>query len=239
MVGTFEGHKGNILCLGFQQDDKWMYSGAEDHCIKLWDLRTLSCQRDYKCSGAVNSIALHPNQGELISGDESGSIKLWDLTADQCVFTVQPDGKTPIRSVSISKNGKRLAVGTNKGDVFLYEVRREKFLQLKLLKKLEAHPQQAYILKCVISPNMKQLATASSDHSVKLWDLTADSLSLQKTLKGHRKWVWDCCYSTDSAYLITASSDMTCKLWDVQRGEAIKEYKGHQKAVVCVALNDV
>ena len=37
---------------------------------------------------------------------------------------------------------------------------------------------------------------------------------------------------------VTGSSDHTAKLWDVHRGQIIRNYKGHMKAVTCVALND-
>ncbi len=60
-----------------------------------------------------------------------------------------------------------------------------------------------------------------------------------KTLKGHLKWVWDCQFSCDSAYLITCSTDMTIKLWDVEKGELVQTLKGHEKGVVCLALNDI
>lgn len=45
-----------------------MYSGSEDGTVRLWDLRAPGCQRDYKSKHPVNTVALHANQGELISG---------------------------------------------------------------------------------------------------------------------------------------------------------------------------
>jgi G protein beta subunit-like protein len=65
-----------------------------------------------------------------------------------------------------------------------------------------------------------------------------DDFSLDKTLAAHQRWVWDCVFSADSEYLVTGSSDQTARLWDISRGEVIKNYTGHHKAVVCVALND-
>jgi len=54
--------------VGFQKDSKWMYSGSEDGTVRIWDLRAPGCQREYQSRAAVNTVALHPNQGELISG---------------------------------------------------------------------------------------------------------------------------------------------------------------------------
>lgn len=36
--------------------------------MRVWDLRTPGCQREYGSRAAVNTVVLHPNQGELISG---------------------------------------------------------------------------------------------------------------------------------------------------------------------------
>lgn len=39
-----------------------------------------------------------------------------------------------------------------------------------------------YILKCLLSPDVRQLATASADKTVKLWNL--DGFTLERTLTG-------------------------------------------------------
>lgn len=53
-----------------------MYTGSEDGAIKIWDLRARSCSYSYEVGAAVNTVALHPNQAELISGDMDGKIKV-------------------------------------------------------------------------------------------------------------------------------------------------------------------
>jgi WD40 repeat protein len=51
----------------------------------------------------------------------------------------------------------------------------------------------------------RYLATTSSDKTTKIWNVE-DNFSLDKTLVGHQRWVWDCAFSADSAYLVTGKS---------------------------------
>jgi WD40 repeat protein len=48
--------------------DALLCVGGEDGTVRVWDLRSPGCQREYGSRAAVNTVVLHPNQGELISG---------------------------------------------------------------------------------------------------------------------------------------------------------------------------
>ena len=45
------------------------------------------------------------------------------------------------------------------------------------------------------------LATASADRTIRIWN-TRD-WTLERTLQGHQRWVWDCAFSADSAYIVS------------------------------------
>ena len=51
-------------------------------------------------------------------------------------------------------------------------------------------------------------------------------------------WIWDAAFCDDSNYLVTASSDTTARIWKLEEGKVVKEYRGHQQGITCVALND-
>jgi WD40 repeat protein len=132
----------------------------------------------------------------------------------------------------------QVVAANNSGVCFVWSILRsgggKQSANFEPLHRLKAHDR--YILRCLISPDVRKLATTSCDKTVKIWNL--DTYQCEQVLYGHNKWVWDAVFSVDAAYLVTASSDHTARLWDVEHGRDIRVYSGHTKAVVCCALND-
>ena len=61
--------------------------------------------------------------------------------------------------------------------------RQQRSLSSKCTLRAAALPEAAgYVLKCMLSPDVRQLATTSSDKTVKLWNL--DGFTLDRTLAG-------------------------------------------------------
>lgn len=128
-------------------------------------------------------------------------------------------------------------VHSTQGFVYVWNMQYGRELtDLQPRTKFQAH--NKYLLRCLLAPNGKQLATCSADKTVKIWNMDAQTATLDKTLVGHQRWVWDMAFSADSAYLVSASSDHYARLWELASGATVKQYAGHHKAVSCVALND-
>ncbi|CAK7342496.1 unnamed protein product [Dovyalis caffra] len=206
-VMSYDSHTANVMAVGFQCDGNWMYSGSEDGTVKIWDLRAPGCQREYESRAAVNTVVLHPNQTELISGDQNGNIRVWDLTANSCSCELVPEVDAAVRSLTVMWDGSLVVAANNNGTCYVWRLLRgnQTMTNFEPLHKLQAH--DGYILKCLLSPEFcdphRYLATASSDHTVKIWNV--DGFTLEKTLIGHQRWVWDCVFSVDGAYLITGT----------------------------------
>ncbi|XP_024014329.1 protein LST8 homolog [Eutrema salsugineum] len=244
-VRTFASHTSNVMALEFQRDGRVMYSGSEDGTVKTWDMRAPNfvreyeancCINDYENDCAVNSIVLHPNQNELITGDQNGAISVWDLRADSWRLELIPEGAIPVRSLSVMSDGTMLVAANDRGTCYVWSMLRgnQMMTEFEPLHKLQAHDEP--ILKCLLAPEKKYLATASSDKTVKIWNV--DNFKLEKVLTGHQRWVWDCAFSADAEFLVTASSDMTARLWSMKTGKDVRVFQGHHKATVCCALRD-
>jgi target of rapamycin complex subunit LST8 len=125
--------------------------------------------------------------------------------------------------------------------------------------KFSAH--NTYITRVLLSPDVHHLATCSADHTARIWSVDTSAFDnpvafdakskdgevngndpegfpLEMTLMGHQRWVWDCAFSADSAYLVTACSDHYARLWELSSQSIIRQYSGHHRGAVCVALND-
>jgi WD40 repeat protein len=96
-----------------------------------------------------------------------------------------------------------------------------------------SHPSQVYQVS--FSPDGKTLASASSDKTVKLWDVVTGKKL--KTLNGHPDGFNRVSFSPDGKTLASASSDKTVKLWEVGTGKELKTLNGHQSLVFSVSFS--
>lgn len=234
---TFEGHTGNVTALAIQADGKWMATSSEDGTVKVWDMRAPTVQRNYKHRCPVNDVVIHPNQGELIACDDEGNVRVWDLGENACTHRLIPEEDVAVGSVSVASDGTMLVAGNKTGNCYVWKMRNFKDeTSLVPITRFKSH--STYITKVLLSPDVKHLATCSADHTARIWSVD-NNFDIEAELQDHQRWVWDCAFSADSAYLVTASSDHYVRLWELASGQIIRQYNGHHKGVISVALNDI
>jgi len=66
------------------------------------------------------------------------------------------------------------------------------------------------------SPDGRRLASASEDHTVRLWDPSTGAATAE--LVGHTSPVLAVIFSPDGRYLSSASEDETVRVWDASAG---------------------
>jgi dynein assembly factor with WDR repeat domains 1 len=76
----------------------------------------------------------------------------------------------------------------------------------------------AEISKVVFNSKGDTIMTASSDCTVRLWDV--DTGSCKQVLEGHKEEIFSCAFNYDGSIIITASKDNTCRIWKDETKES-------------------
>lgn len=246
-----QGHEKAVQSVIFSPDNQLIATTSHDKTIKIWHrtgqlLKTLKGHQD-----SVSSVNFSPDSQLIVSGSRDGTVKLWQRNGTLLkTFTGHHDW---VLSVSFSPDGERIASGSRDGTVKLWH--RNGTLLTTLKESDPSDTGLAQVLNTAVlnylnkprlvevkptrinavsfSPDGQLLATASDDHTAKLW--TADG-KLIKTLTGHTNWVLDVNFSPDSQLLASASYDNTVKLWNRQ-GELVKTLKGPTDSVAHVRFS--
>jgi WD40 repeat protein len=175
--------------------------------------------------GEVTALAFSPNGSYLVTtGRRNGFV--WDahtwtqlhvLTGHEAAIDTiafAPDGRVVTGSIDASGRVWDPATGAS-------------------LFTLTAQQQQK-LLAVAVSPDNQQIATASADETVRLWN--APLGSIPTLLAGHTDAVTGVSYSPDGSLLLTASADGTARLWNTRR-PALRTLGTQQGAISTVAYD--
>ncbi len=117
-----------------------------------------------------------------------------------------------ITALTYISNGKQLFIVSESGSAVIVEAATG-----KLVKKLAGHKES--ILDAAVSKDGKYAATASSDDTVKVWDIAAGTE--WRSLK-HPNDVKSVAFSPDGKKLVTGCADGMLRLWIVMDSKEVK-----------------
>jgi WD40 repeat protein len=193
------GYVHDVDNLIFTPEDNGFYSRDNaGFSIKFSDLNT--SREIIKSTEKITSIALSPD-GKLLAGaGAGGSLYVWETKNNYAAKVLYKDRATTggrvasLSSVGFTRDGKKIVIGDTRGQVKLISLDNPNNPRL-----LTGHI--ATIEHIVFNHNGKFMATASSDKSVRLWNL--DKLSQQPiVLEDHKDWVRTAVFTVDDEQLL-------------------------------------
>jgi WD40 repeat protein len=202
-----------IGALAFSNDGKTLAIGTY-RAVVLWDVsnaKPLGCLRGL--SGQVLSLAFHPSGKFLAVADGIsgmiGEVRIFDLETEQPTqnrFRQEPD---QITSLAFSLDGNRLAIGTQRHDVRVYD-----WTSGILIKTFSDAGDP--VTKVRFSPDGRYLYAASMDHNIRRYDLNTGKLD--HLYGGPEDGVVGLAVLPDGHRFISSSSAQRLRWWNADNG---------------------
>lgn len=211
----------------FGPNSKWLAVADDQNGIQIWDLDGPEPKARERLLGHENRIeqlAISPDGACIASLGQDITIRLWNLTTKKATILDRQWG-----GFCFSDSGKRLFTAAS-------AVRCWDVASATEVQPLTGHT--GYLWSVELSPDGKMLASASSDHTARLWDLAAghEVHTLSGAATGNVRCV---AFSPDGKLLVSASDDAagTIKLWDPATGGELRTLTEHADSVVSVAFS--
>ncbi|KAF7189310.1 putative WD repeat-containing protein C17D11.16 [Pseudocercospora fuligena] len=223
-------HVDSVLSLAAnRQHRNLLASASADKTVKLWDLNTCTAAHSYAHhTDKVCALAWHPSQTSvLLSGSYDRTIVAADMRA--------PDTNVPRWGVESDveqlrwdpHNDNHFYVSTESGVLHCFDARQLPSTpeKSKAVWRLQAHEKE--LSSFSINPAVPGfIATASTDRTVKLWNVTekGPSMVVSRDLEVGKVFSANFAPDNEIAFrLAVAGSKGAVQVWDTSTNKAVRE----------------
>jgi WD40 repeat protein len=249
VVRTFQGHTSQVYSISVSSDCTTIASGSYDETIRLWDIQTGECHCIMEQQNSVDSVTFSPRDPHCLVSVSGGVVQQWDTDGHQIkhtckgsyaafsldgshltlsggeVATIQDSGSgVTVATYSVPKgrlcyccfspNGRLIAAATTT-TAYIWDITGP---DPHLINTLIGHAD--YILSLTFSSS--SLISASSDQSVKFWQVGVSSTDLAtsdpKSTPLASTPIKSVTLQAKDGIAISSDSDGVVRIWDLSTG---------------------
>jgi WD40 repeat protein/predicted Ser/Thr protein kinase len=209
-------HSNRVASLAFSPDAKVLASLAYDGTVRLWDLETQRVVTEFATASVYSRstpvedhygcVVFSPDGRWLAVGEAKPQIRLRDLTTGDEKIISLPAPANGITTLAFSPDSRLLAGGGGEGESSIH------LWDLTAGTEVQLTGHGGWIAALAFSPDGQTLASASSDQTVRLWDVARQVET--RRFQGNVAEVLAVAWSADGKDLVTGAMDGSVRYWD-------------------------
>ena len=163
----------------------------------------------------------------VVAGDSHGNIMVWEFPQGTEVIKLAKVHPRAIKALAYDCRNALVFTGSKDGSIAVCK------LEGKDPQCKQQGHRTAVRALALAPPGHKEFAfaTASKDHSIKLWKVQGEDLKLCKEFSGHQSAIYTMAFSPDGKHLVSGGAGTNLRLWDVDKCELKDKVKGHYNAI--------
>ena len=235
-VHVLKGHVGIVFDLAVDQ----MGMSCVTVCtsLRLWELQTGKCLRDFTLEGHEGifwSVAMTGLGDLAVSGSDDNTVCLWNLKTGDCLHVFEGHSE-PVTSVAISNDGALIVSGSKDNTVRIWDARKGTCLHI-----LSGHAKAKAFRTVFLSKDTNYVASGSGDGTILIWNTKTGQLVRKIVVEGNDKWEeWDrnCVLITsDGKSVIQAGLGSNIRFWSIETGECVLSLDSPGEKISCISLS--
>lgn len=225
------GHTDSVNGAAFSPDGQWIITASDDWTARVWDVETGNEVYLLPHTAPVRAAVFSPRGNYIATGGQDGKINIWNATSGQLNLAFPNDGekrfyRAPINAIVFTSDDQYL-LSDWESYALLWNVQGEFIGEY-------SGRHNWYLTDIALSPDDELLATASRDHTVRLWN--TESGGELAVLRGHEDGVYGVAFDPTGDHIATASADQTVRIWDLAKWRQ-SALIGHSDAIYSAAYS--
>ncbi len=230
LVHSLHGHTNYISCLVFSPNNQFLFSGADDSTVCVWDFIADKLVRQhvfperfrrpnfYKFSTDCHSILLNPNTRGPIAAPVLGDV-YWNLDSNKLITTCDLNCSCAGCPMDFASDDRLVFI--DKNSIYLWDI----------VNKCEICTSQVrtFHRECAFCDNFVAISCYDTwpYSRIDVWDIHKKqflkSISLQSVSPGHWKDPYRLLFSADGSFLAIAYEDKNVDIYDVRTRSCLLE----------------
>lgn len=231
------GHARTVTAVAVSLNGRRAVSAAVDGTMRIWNMETGEMlaklgvrfrETDGLPEKSPVGLAVTPDSkwaASVSRGDRYSELKIWNLE------TLQEEDTVPVSigtgfALAIAPDGQRvITIQPEYICIWKRGTRELEYIWIANHRSTQ---------KFAMTPDGKQVITASEDHSLKVWGLQMPALL--HTLRGHLGLVTALAVTADGQQVVSGSVDRTLKVWDLRTGQLLQTLENCAGEVTSLAV---